>query len=70
METLTIFTKALLEKGVDLEVTMRQTGVNVRLIDLLTNDTITEGKGISLEEALAIAVANSASGYGIIRRTY
>ena len=61
LSTLTIFTKALLDKGLDYEVTLKGSEVDVRLFDRLTGDTIGNNKNKSLEEALASVLATVAS---------
>ena len=62
LDTLTIFTKALLDKGLDYEVTLNGSEVGVKLFDTLTGTMIgTSTKG-SLEESLAAVLANIASG--------
>jgi len=63
MKTLTIFTKALLDKGLDYEVTMRGSEVDVRVFDKLNEATVGSSTQDSLEKALATVLANAVSGY-------
>lgn len=63
METLTILTKALLDKGVDYEVTLKGSEVGVRLYDQMTQETIQSAVGESLEQALSLSVAQVVSRY-------
>ena len=62
MKVLSIFTKALLDRGVDYEVTLRGSEVTVRLFDQLEGVTIAQDTSDSLETALATVLATVASG--------
>ena len=61
MEVLAIFTKALLDRGIDFEVTLDLSGVHLRLLDMSSGISIGESTGPTLEEALANSVANVVS---------
>ena len=63
MEETTILTKALLEKGMDYEVTLKGSEVGVRLFDRLTGHTLGTETSDSLEKALAYTVASILSRY-------
>jgi len=57
-KVLAILTQALLNKGLDYEVTLKGSSVGVRLIDNLTDDTIGSSTKGSLEEALSDVLAS------------
>jgi len=61
METLAIITKALLDKGLDYEVTLNMSNVRVRLFDSKTDATLGIDTSDSLERALSGVLANIAS---------
>ena len=61
LNTLTIFTKALLDKGMDYEVTLKGSEVSVKLFDRLTGNVIGQSTKDSLEASLASVLANIAS---------
>jgi len=62
LNTLTIFTKALLDKGMDYEVTLNGAEVSVKLLDTLTGKVIGQAINNSLEASLASILAHVASG--------
>ncbi len=61
LNVLTIFTKALLDKGIDYEVTLKGAEVSVRLLDIGSDAVIARSTRSSLEEALAASMACAAN---------
>ena len=59
LNALNIKTKALLDKGIDYEVTLNGSGVRVRVFDANTDTTIGINHSDSLESALAGVLATS-----------
>lgn len=56
LDVLTVFTKSLLENGIDYEVTMKGSKVTVQLFEDMTNTSLGCATGNSLEESLATVV--------------
>ena len=59
LNALTIITKALLDKGIDYEVTLNGSGVRIRVFDAKTDTTVGINHSDSLESALAGVLAAS-----------
>ncbi len=61
-KVLTIFTKALLDRRLDFDVTLNGSEVRVRVFDGITNDTVGIDTSDSVESALAGVLAGVAKG--------